>query len=354
MGREVGSGLFADPGGTGHDGNFVRMDIDGDPGDELRSPGWGWERIKPVLTWVLASLPAVWLVLRITGIGSGTPLETAMVFTPFVALGSLAVVGLVAWWRAVPAAVVAGFGTIGLGLVVLPMFQASSQPGAGADGPELTVMTINARYGEAEAEEIVALVRDHDVDLVGVQELTPDLVQRLSDAGLDSLLPHSDLAPDPGAAGMAVYANRPFEPVDLKIGGEISSPTARFELGGAVPLEVTVVHPLPPLGQWRADWLDTLGTIPSTEVGLTRVLLGDFNATLDQPSMRAVLDRGYLDAADLVGRGWVPTWGPAGTSVLAIDHVLVDRTVLVQSVSVHDVTGSDHRAVIASIRIPRR
>ena len=39
-----------------------------------------------------------------------------------------------------------------------------------------------------------------------------------------------------------------------------------------------------------------------------RILAGDFNATLDHPELRAVLDRGYVDAADAASGGLKPTW----------------------------------------------
>jgi endonuclease/exonuclease/phosphatase family metal-dependent hydrolase len=37
---------------------------------------------------------------------------------------------------------------------------------------------------------------------------------------------------------------------------------------------------------------------------------------------------------------------------LTIDHVLVDRRAAVHRVTVHDLPGSDHRAVFADLRLP--
>ena len=84
------------------------------------------------------------------------------------------------------------------------------------------------------------------------------------------------------------------------------------------------------------------------------MLIGDFNATVDQPTMRALLDDGYTDAALARGRGWEPTWRPSGIGpMLTIDHVLVDEATAVDDVSVHDVPGSDHRALVATLRLPQ-
>lgn len=93
-----------------------------------------------------------------------------------------------------------------------------------------------------------------------------------------------------------------------------------------------------------------------------RLLVGDFNATLDHGALRRLLRRGYLDAADEVGAGLTPTWPSGRATALAafdpppatIDHVLVERGVAVAAVRVHDVPGSDHRAVLADLRLTPR
>jgi endonuclease/exonuclease/phosphatase family metal-dependent hydrolase len=85
-----------------------------------------------------------------------------------------------------------------------------------------------------------------------------------------------------------------------------------------------------------------------------RILAGDFNASLDHAAMRRLLDRGYKDAAAQVGAGLIPTW-PSNKRIppiITIDHVLVDHRVGVKAVSVHDVPGTDHRAVFAELTVP--
>ena len=87
-------------------------------------------------------------------------------------------------------------------------------PGGHPD--QLVVMTINAYIGRADPGAIVDLVRDQRVDLLAVQELTPDLRQRLHDAGLDQLLPACDALAGDGASGTGVWSRYPItvlEPV---------------------------------------------------------------------------------------------------------------------------------------------
>lgn len=81
----------------------------------------------------------------------------------------------------------------------------------------------------------------------------------------------------------------------------------------------------------------------------------DFNATLDHGPLRPLLDTGYVDAAAPVGAGLVGTWGPHDGDLIppvVIDHVLVDRRIAVRDVTVHPLPGSDHRMVLAELRLP--
>jgi endonuclease/exonuclease/phosphatase family metal-dependent hydrolase len=126
---------------------------------------------------------------------------------------------------------------------------------------------------------------------------------------------------------------------------------------GAGPLTVESAHPVAPydlqvLGDWRSD----LNQQPRAEPnGTPRILLGDFNATLDHKALRELISRGYRDAADTDGAGLIGTWGPySGHSLppVTIDHVLVDDRIGVRDVQVHAVPRSDHRSVLASLVVP--
>jgi endonuclease/exonuclease/phosphatase family metal-dependent hydrolase len=227
-------------------------------------------------------------------------------------------------------------------------------------------MTVNVQFGLADAEEVLRLVEERDVDVLGVQELTPAFDEALRSAGIDDLLPHGVVEAVDGAAGTGLYSRYRVRPVDDGIEGRHRSPAALVSVPDAPPVFVAVVHPVPPLGDGgRAAWRATLASLPRPGellggAELSRredrarvdVLLGDFNATVDQPTFRALLADGYVDAAGAIGRGWKTTWRFDFTPPLAIDHVLVDEATDVRAVAVHRVPGSDHRAVTATLRLP--
>jgi endonuclease/exonuclease/phosphatase family metal-dependent hydrolase len=116
------------------------------------------------------------------------------------------------------------------------------------------------------------------------------------------------------------------------------------------------VHTMPPAvspAQVRA-WSADLAALPSPEPGVLRVLAGDFNATLDHAALRAVLARGYVDAAQAVGRAAAWTWRPLRAPLprLTLDHLLVDPRIGVATLATVPVHGSDHRALVSDLHFP--
>jgi endonuclease/exonuclease/phosphatase family metal-dependent hydrolase len=314
-----------------------------------------WLRlVRTAVAWGVVVVLAVWLAVRLTGVGRGTVAETVLAFTPYAAMASVVATPLLVALRARRAAAVSAACCAGFAFVMAPLFVAGPRPPIPPDGPSLRVMTVNVHFGTADAAAVVRLVEAHDVDVLGVQELTPGFHTRLVAAGIDDLLPNSVVDAREGAAGTGLYSRLEADRRHRDVPGGRENPTARLDVAGAPPVELTVVHPLPPVfGTWRNDWQRTLDALPRPEVSRqVTLLVGDFNATVDQPSMQTLLDDGYVDAAGAVGQGWVPTWRSRLGPVLVIDHVLVDRMVGVDAVSVHDVPGTDHRALVADLHLP--
>jgi endonuclease/exonuclease/phosphatase (EEP) superfamily protein YafD len=244
---------------------------------------------------------------------------------------------------------VAGVAVLALAFAVAPRALAGGEPDA--QGPRITVMAANLYLGRGDARMVVDLVRRYRVDALCLVELTPEELERLDAAGLARELPHRAGQPLPGAAGAAVLTRAPLTEVASPHAGVNPQPAAKLP-GGVI---VTAVHPAPPVNGAREDgWADALAALPSAEASRLRILAGDFNATLDHRALRGVLGRGYADAADRAGTGLHPTWPAVRRRALpiTIDHVLLDRRIRVEAVHVAAVPGSDHRAVIATVRLP--
>lgn len=250
---------------------------------------------------------------------------------------------------------------------------------AAAAGPgtsvQLTVMSINSRYGRADAARIVRLVQEKGVGLLAIQEYTQDLEDRLAAEGLGTLLPHRISSPAQNGSGSATYSKHRIEAIGLIPDTPFQMPTFRLTLPAAATLEVTNVHALPPVdarvGQWRSD-LAALGRLVGrngadglrnqlllNQLLRNQLLLGDFNATYDHFEFRRLLDGGpggrkLVDVGTASGTRFTPTWPMDGQALpgITIDHVVTTARIPASGYSVHRVAGTDHAAVLATLHIP--
>ena len=308
---------------------------------------------------VAAAAPwAVWALLRATGGERGFPLVPALAFTPYAAATSvLPLTAAVLARSRTGALLAAAAGAVLAGAVLGNRGTPAPVPPAG--GERLRVATVSLRKGMVPAEPVVELVRRHEVDLLAVQELTPEAEQHLRDAGLDRLLPHAAVIPAragsvPSASG-AVWSRLPLT-AGAAVPGEFEQPAVRVRAGAGPAVELVSVHSPPPAtgpASVRA-WTSDLAALPSPSPGVLRVLAGDFNATPDHGAWRAVLRKGYVDAARATGHGAEWTWRPLRLRLprMALDHVLVDPRIAVAGCRFVPVRGSDHRSVVADLVLP--
>ncbi|BCJ54598.1 endonuclease [Actinoplanes sp. NBRC 14428] len=309
-----------------------------------------------VLLWLLVLPGVAWTAVRLGGWERG-PLVQLFAFTPYVAAGmavpAIAALATRRWLVAAVATITFAL----LAVTVLPRALPDGDRGP-RTGAKLHVMTSNLLFGGADATQLVQLVRDHDVAVLALQEFTPSAQTRLAEAGLGQLLPYSSLGAEWGASGSGLYSRYPLtDPGVRDIGGGFRQAygTVQPPGGGRVVLESA--HPIAPfslavLGRWRQDLENEPRTDPA---GTPRVLLGDFNSTLDHGPLRDLIAGGYRDAADAAGKGLTPTWGPYDGDPIppvTIDHVLIDERLGAGAVAVHTIRGSDHRAIIAEVIVP--
>jgi endonuclease/exonuclease/phosphatase (EEP) superfamily protein YafD len=309
------------------------------------------------MQWAVAGALAGWAAARLAGADRLRPTEAWVVpslsFTPQVTVGAW--VSALLLRGAGPAAVAAVAGAA-LTAAVGPRAVPYRQPPAA--GPVLRVLTANLFVGRAEAGAVVELVGRKHVDILFVQELTADAAARLQQAGLGDLLPHRVTQPVSHGTRGSIYARYPLRGGPPAALVSAARCTARLDLPSGQCVELACIHAAPPRPPWSpgatARWRSQLSALPAPGEG-PRILAGDFNATLDHAQFRRLLRSGYADAASQVGDGLSATWGPHSgrdLTLLAIDHILIDRRCAVLTTSAHWLTGSDHRALYAELQLP--
>ena len=265
----------------------------------------------------------------------GGPLAIASILAPHLALACVALV---------PVALVARSRRLGLvlGLVVVVFGVRFSgewvSPTPGVDADALVVATWNTQSGVAAADETVRMLVDRRIDIVTLQELTPEVAAAIeADPILASRYPYRDLEPRQGVSGVGILSRFPIstapyetEPVrlearvtlaDREIVVLVAHPyPARIGLVAGIPVNFDPTERNQELRLLRAR----VETLEAT--GESVLLIGDFNTAPTEPAF-GPLTAGLHDAHAEAGFGPGWTWRPArfavtGIALLRIDLIL--------------------------------
>lgn len=300
--------------------------------------------------------------VRLLGLDRGFPLAPLMTVFPYVVAiaGAVAVLALFGgWWVETATGLIAFL--LGVG-VVLPRVFPTEQPEVERPA-ELTVGVSNLRFGQGAAEDVVRAVDEYGIDVLVVLELTDRAIGRLEGAGIGERLPEQVLLASRLTSGGGIYSRYPLEaraPSRQRRFG--ATPKATIALPDGVAVEVDAVHPLPPTSEdWTRSWEEGLRQLPAPNATgdgqPIKILAGDFNATHDHRLFRELLAQGWVDAAASRGKALRSTFSALGfgepVPPVTLDHVLVPSDVAVESVVVCPIPRSDHRMIVAELRLPR-
>ncbi|WP_410655832.1 endonuclease/exonuclease/phosphatase family protein [Amycolatopsis sp. lyj-112] len=293
---------------------------------------------------------AVLTALRLVGYDGNTYTIAALALTPYAGIATLVLamlaLGLRRWWTGTVALVL----TFTIAALVLPRAFENEQKALG--GKHVRVMASNMLGGGADPDKIVGYVKEHQVDVLSLTEMTPEAVTALDRAGLFQLLPFHVLHPGEWAVGSGLVSKYPLTPLKLSGDSNRKQPSASVDLGGGVRIEVVAVHPSAPMWD-RHEWVAEAKDLPYADAEHDiRILAGDFNATFDHSLFRELLTRGYVDAADQKGSALSGTWTNGIVPSVPIDHVLADKRAAIADFKVLETPGSDHDAVYAEIVLP--
>ncbi|MEE4023243.1 endonuclease/exonuclease/phosphatase family protein [Gordonia sp. PKS22-38] len=234
-----------------------------------------------------------------------------------------------------------------------PLFRAQAAPA----GEPITVVSANLLFGGADVDALASQVRAADADLLSVQEMTPEALERLRDSPIGELLPYDYAVPGHTALGTGLFSRTPLSGQAEIEDTVLHNLGATTDLPGAPGTRVFALHPGAPLPGRTDIWRDDLAAIDRHLTSVPQgpiIAAGDFNATWDHIRYRGLLDQGLVDATDQAGAGFSPTYPtdrPGGRPVIAIDRVM-SRGFVATSLHTFDLPGSDHRGVVVTLVAP--
>lgn len=235
-------------------------------------------------------------------------------------------------------------------LAALPFVTAS--PGAPqlADGPALSVATVNLHLDTTDVEKLAPWLAAEQPDLVVLLEVSPRLAKALKTL---KDYPFQLVHPEDSPFGIALLSRLPLATSAIVIGDDgIAHLEADVRFAGGV-IAMRAFHPMPPLSptfhQARNRQLAAL-IDPARAGALPQLVAGDFNASPWSQAMVGVPASGWRRATSL--RPTWPAWGQ-GLLGIPIDQVLVSPGWGVESREVGPDLGSDHLPVMVRLRLAR-
>jgi endonuclease/exonuclease/phosphatase (EEP) superfamily protein YafD len=221
--------------------------------------------------------------------------------------------------------------------------------------PALTVLAFNTYEGQADVNAVAALVRDTRPDLIAL----PESARRFSDK-LAPLVPDYRFAPSDergrDVQGVTAAVRSDLGDVTAEVDRSTGFPSVQVSGAGLGTVRFVAFHSIAPTPGEIPEWSHDLGTLDrwclDRQSGPV-IVAGDFNATLDHSVFRSAIE-GCSDAAERAGGGLVATWPSSAPRWMGaqIDHVLVTGGITAETFSVHDIPGSDHRAVVTRLLLP--
>ena len=238
----------------------------------------------------------------------------------------------------------------------------------------MRIMTLNVYNGHADAAQMVACVRDNNIELLALQEVTWDFLDELAEQGIYDYLPYAAYSEqgewDNGGMNCLFSLTPLYDVSGDLLPTELSAMCAGTVEVGDRYLRFVSCHPSSPhLGgekQWNAG-LSTIGEL--SEYDHTYVIMGDFNSTWNHARFRALLGSTFVDAGQQAGEGFHMTW-PADYEIatgldlpnrvnrnlpalIEIDHIVytADADVFVGDLKTVKISGTDHMALIATLEV---
>jgi endonuclease/exonuclease/phosphatase (EEP) superfamily protein YafD len=286
------------------------------------------------------------------------PLVEVMAWRPHVTLTALAAAAVLAGHRECrPAAAVLGAaGLAALATVSPRAIRGRRAPRADDD---LTILNLNVLRGGADTGELATVIAREAPDLVVLSEsgtaFRDKLMPLVEGLGYRSWV---SVGPDVRASrGMTLLASPRAGDLQVESGDDMQCRHLRATGGVLGRRSLFAVHATAPRDRKRTTaWREDLAVVSRwCRAQVAPIVAGDLNATLDHSALRAALP-GCRSAATGTGCGLTGTYPSSLPRVLGIqiDHILVPSGTTTSRFEVLDVSGSDHRAVLARVRLPAR
>lgn len=330
--------------------------------------------VSSLVVWIIVAILAIWQLLRWipSGVDKYKPLPYIIGLLPFAYMPILVIAlvsALLSMREAFFASIVvllisfsSNIPYVFSGIKRIFTVNPEAKSNEAKSNANIRVMTLNCRYGHANAEQIIDIAKKYNVDTLLLQEVSETLVKKLFERDIDKLFTTHQIgeksANDNGGFN-AIFTKRSAQ---KSLGKSIKFNAANIPLITTKIDNITVnfasAHTKSPM-RGCAAWSEgilSLSNICEIEKDenskILTVIAGDFNSIFDHPSFRKLLKSGLRDTAIELGmrlRTW-PAW--LRWPNITLDHVLFKSNNCFAKPQFHKsivIDGTDHLAYITYI-----
>ena len=204
------------------------------------------------------------------------------------------------WWRAAGNVLLAIIFLANFGGFLLPKPHTAVACAAGESCRSLRVLSYNLLAdSRVDPQSEVDFLRASDADIIGVQELRPE-VATLIDAQLADVYPYRVLHPD-GIPGMGLLSRYPIRSeANIQLRSVFTHQRAEIDVGGRTLIFINAHPPRPGLsatnGYVSFSRQETADLVAMASEGSPAIMLGDFNATDQSPEYRLLAESPLIDS----------------------------------------------------------
>lgn len=300
----------------------------------------------------LAGLMAIVAILRALQIESSTMAIFMVAAVPIMLIPAYVVAGYAIVTRR------RGLAAVGVLLVLAQLFWSASEFGLGRGGdgvgPAFRLATANVLADNDAVGVLFESLAARDAEVVLLQEMTPEQLDRVSATSSYADYPHRVLDARPGAHGSVILSKFPITDGGVIWPGGWPMTEAVITHPNGERTRIINVHTIAPLTRenitiWEQQFADLKSMVDGSDLPV--IIAGDFNATAQHRGVRAIVGLGLDDAHLDAGFGWGATF-PAGSltpSILRLDRVLMSDTLHATSIDRLDPLGSDHRPLLVGL-----
>ncbi|WP_439029261.1 endonuclease/exonuclease/phosphatase family protein [Gordonia terrae] len=303
-----------------------------------------------VLGWAMLAgvLLGVWLHYYPSRGDAALYLTSAVQFALIPAVLAIVVFAALRRWFMLAAAIIAAGA---LTYTQVPLVISADAPA----GERFTVVSANLLFGGADIAALEKIVADADPDLVSLQEVTPEALDKVRLSGIGRSLPHEFAIPYTYAAGTAMFSKQPLRDRYNIPGTVLHNLQARTDLPGAADTAVIAAHPAAPLWGDKDGYFADMDTLAAHFEQLPQgrvIAVGDYNSTWNHAKYRNLLTNGLVDGTDVAGAGFLPSYPTdsrlGNRPLVAIDRVIL-RGFVATTMDTHHLPGSDHRTLVVTL-----